>query len=72
MVAGVHYMYMRECWDQVRKSPFVSRYVDWCITVPLQLLECIIILRAAGKATTAARLWKLLGTIVMLAFDFMG
>ena len=34
LVAGVHYMYMREYWVQVHKSP-----VDWCITVPLQMIE---------------------------------
>merc|ERR1712014_445541 len=29
LVAGVHYMYMREYWVQVHKSPIVYRYVDW-------------------------------------------
>merc|ERR1711985_172209 len=32
LVAGVHYMYMREYWVQVHKSPIVYRYVDWTIT----------------------------------------
>jgi len=73
LVAGVHYMYMREYWVQVHKSPIVYRYVDWSITVPLQMIEFNLILKAAGKATTAAGFWKLLlGTIVMLAFGYMG
>jgi len=73
LVAGVHYMYMREYWVQVQKSPIVYRYVDWSITVPLQMIEFNLILKAAGKATTAAGFWKLLlGTIVMLAFGYMG
>merc|ERR1711988_1550346 len=44
LVAGVHYMYMREYWVQVHKSPIVYRYVDWSITVPLQMIEFQIIL----------------------------
>merc|ERR1712176_565729 len=73
LVAGVHYMYMREYWVQVHKSPIVYRYVDWSITVPLQMIEFNLILKAAGKATSSAMFWRLLlGTIVMLAFGYMG
>jgi len=73
LVAGVHYMYMREYWVQVHKSPIVYRYVDWSITVPLQMIEFNLILKAAGKNTTAAGFWKLLlGTVMMLAFGYMG
>merc|ERR1719188_1684886 len=49
LVAGVHYMYMREYWVQVHKTPIVYRYVDWSITVPLQMIEFNLILKAAGK-----------------------
>merc|ERR1719455_47523 len=73
LVAGVHYMYMREYWVQVHASPIVYRYIDWSITVPLQMIEFNLILAAAGKPTTAAGFWKLLiGTVVMLAFGYMG
>merc|ERR1711976_747652 len=73
LVAGVHYMYMREYWVQVHKSPIVYRYVDWSITVPLQMIEFNLILKAAGKDTSAAMFWKLLiGTVMMLAFGYLG
>jgi len=73
LVAGVHYMYMREYWVQVHQSPIVYRYIDWSITVPLQMIEFNLILKAAGKNTTAAGFWKLLiGTVVMLAFGYCG
>merc|ERR1712110_354602 len=73
LVAGVHYMYMREYWVQVHKSPIVYRYVDWSITVPLQMIEFNLILKAAGKATSAGMFWKLLcGTVMMLLFGYMG
>jgi len=73
LVAGVHYMYMREYWVQVHSSPIVYRYVDWSITVPLQMIEFNLILKAAGKATSAAMFWKLLlGTVMMLSFGYLG
>merc|ERR1711912_76503 len=72
-VAGVHYMYMREYWVQVHKSPIVYRYVDWSITVPLQMIEFNLILKAAGKKPSSFSFWKLLiGTVVMLLFGYLG
>merc|ERR1712061_938518 len=73
LVAGVHYMYMREYWVQVHQSPIVYRYVDWSITVPLQMIEFNLILKAAGKPVSAGMFWRLLvGTVAMLAFGYMG
>jgi len=73
LVAGVHYMYMREYWVQVHKSPIVYRYVDWSITVPLQMIEFNLILKAAGKKVSSLMFWKLLlGTIVMLLGGYLG
>merc|ERR1719159_2139303 len=64
---------MREYWVQVHSSPIVYRYVDWSITVPLQMIEFNLILKAAGKATSAAMFWKLLlGTVTMLLFGYLG
>merc|ERR1712217_965348 len=73
LVAGVHYMYMREYWVQVHKSPIVYRYMDWSITVPLQMIEFNLILKAAGKNVSSLMFWKLLvGTIVMLLCGYLG
>jgi len=73
LVAGVHYMYMREYWVQVHKSPIVYRYVDWSITVPLQMIEFNLILKAAGTNASSAMFWKLLcGTVVMLLCGYLG
>jgi bacteriorhodopsin len=47
--------------------------VDWSITVPLQMIEFNLILKAAGKQTSAAMFWKLLlGTVVMLLCGYLG
>jgi len=73
LVAGVHYMYMREYWVQVHKSPIVYRYIDWSITVPLQMIEFNLILKAAQAPVSPMGFWKLLvGTVLMLAFGYAG
>jgi len=73
LVAAVHYMYMREYWVAVGKSPIVYRYIDWSITVPLQMIEFNLILKAAKAPIGAAGFWKLLvGTVAMLAFGYAG
>merc|ERR1712007_110358 len=73
LVAAVHYMYMREYWVAVHGSPIVYRYIDWTITVPLQMIEFNLIIKAAGGKIGAGGFWKLLiGTVVMLCFGFFG
>merc|ERR1712203_1245740 len=73
LVAGVHYMYMREYWVQVHQSPVVYRYIDWTITVPLQMIEFNLILKAAKAPISAMGFWKLLlGTVLMLSFGYAG
>ena len=50
----------------------VYRYVDWLITVPLQIVEFYLIL-VAVTAVTSALFWRLLGaSLVMLVFGFLG
>ena len=39
LVAAIHYYYMRDVWVETGESPIVFRYVDWIITVPLQIIE---------------------------------
>ena len=39
LIAAVHYYYMRDVWVQTGESPTVYRYIDWLLTVPLQMIE---------------------------------
>ena len=72
LVAAVHYFYMREVWVTTGETPTVYRYVDWLITVPLQMIEFYIIL-AAVATVSAGIFWRLLiGTLVMLVAGYMG
>merc|ERR1712048_1401481 len=73
LVAAVHYMYMREYWVAVQGSPVVYRYIDWTITVPLQMIEFNLIIKAAGSKIGAGGFWRLLiGTVAMLVFGYYG
>ena len=70
-VAWYHYTYMREHWANNGESPLVLRYVDWLITVPLQVSEFYLILAAVGAAS-AMLFWRLFGaSIVMLVAGFL-
>ena len=72
LVAGVHYFYMREIWAATGESPTVFRYVDWIITVPLQMIEFYLIL-AACTAVAGGVFWRLfLGSLVMLIGGYLG
>merc|ERR1719174_2775863 len=73
LVAAVHYFYMREFWVQIGTSPILYRYIDWSITVPLQMIEFYLILSAVKPDISAGIFWRLLiDTIVMLASGYAG
>ena len=72
-IAAVHYMYMREYWVVMESSPVVYRYIDWILTVPLQMVEFYLILIAAGAIVSGGSFWRLLvGTIVMIVGGYLG
>jgi len=73
LVAAVHYFYMREFWVQIHSSPILYRYIDWSITVPLQMIEFNLILTAVQPNISSFMFWRLLiGTVFMLAFGYAG
>merc|ERR1711975_203214 len=73
LVAAVHYFYMREFWITIHMSPILYRYIDWSITVPLQMIEFYLILSAVDPSISKGMFWRLLlGTVLMLAFGYAG
>ena len=72
-IAAIHYFYMRGFYvASGGESPVVFRYVDWLLTVPLQIVEFYLIL-AAIAVVRAALFWKLLvASLVMLLGGFWG
>tara|TARA_B100002052_G_C15827065_1_gene573450 strand:+ start:84 stop:782 length:699 start_codon:yes stop_codon:yes gene_type:complete len=75
LVTGIafwHYLYMSNMWFATGESPLALRYVDWLITVPLQIVEFYLILAAVTVVSTGL-FWQLLGaSLVMLLGGFMG
>ena len=75
LVTGIafwHYLYMRGMWADTGASPTVYRYIDWLITVPLQIVEFYLIV-AAVTAVSAGIFWRLLiASIVMLVGGYLG
>ena len=72
LIAAVHYFYMRDVWVATGESPTVYRYIDWLLTVPLQIIEFYLIL-AAIAVVPAALFWRLLvASIVMLVGGYLG
>merc|ERR1712087_39338 len=73
LIAGVHYFYMREYWVIIHMSPIVYRYIDWSLTVPLQMIEFYLILSAVKPDLGKGIFYRLLvGTVVMLLFGYLG
>jgi bacteriorhodopsin len=73
LVAAVHYFYMREYWVLLQASPILYRYIDWSITVPLQMVEFYLILSAVQHDISSMMFYRLLiGTVLMLTFGYLG
>ena len=71
-VAFVNYVYMRGVWVQTGDALIVYRYIDWLITVPLQMIEFYLILSAVRKVSSRM-FWRLLiGSLVMLIGGYLG
>ena len=71
-IAFINYMYMRGVWVQTGDSPTVYRYIDWLITVPLQMIEFYLILSAVRKVSSGI-FWRLLiGSLIMIIGWYLG
>jgi bacteriorhodopsin len=71
-IAAIHYFYMRGVWIDTGDSPTVFRYVDWLLTVPLQIVEFYLILAAIAVVAVSV-FWRLLvASIVMLVGGYLG
>ena len=71
-IAAIHYFYMRGVWISTGESPVVFRYVDWLLTVPLQIIEFYLIL-AAIAVVKSSLFWRLLiASVIMWVAGSLG
>eukprot|EP00392_Amoebophrya_sp_AT5.2_P016987 g17297.t1 len=47
-----HYQHMQDLWEDTKKAPTIYRYMDWLITVPMQVVQFYLI--ALGEAAATA------------------
>ena len=65
---------MRDAWSSALQSGSLTqlRYIDWLVTVPLQIVEFYLILKVVGNVTRGV-FWQLLvASIVMLVGGLLG
>ena len=71
-IAFINYMYIRTLWVETGDAPIIYRYIDWIITMPLQIVEFYLILTAVRKVPIGI-FWKILiGSLVMSVGGYLG
>ena len=71
-IAFINYLYMRNVYLSQGESPILYRYIDWIITMPLQMVQFYLILATVRKVPKSV-FWKLLiGTVVMVLGAYFG
>ena len=71
-IAAIHYHYMGNHWIKYLENPVSIRYIDWFLTVPLQILEFYLILRIHNKIPQNLLYKLLVPSIAMLIFGYLG
>ncbi len=71
-IAALHYMYMRGVWVNKKKSPVAYRYIDWFLTVPLQIVEFYLVLSVDQDVPPSMLVNMLLASLIMITFGFLG
>ena len=71
-IAFIHYMYVRDIWVQTGDAPTVYRYIEWLITMPMQMIVFYLILDAVRKVSSGM-FWRLLiGSLAMVLGGYLG
>ncbi len=71
-ISFVNYVYIRNVWAVTGDLPILYRYIDWFITVPLQVTQFYLILSTVRKVPKKI-FWKLLmGSFTMLLGGYLG
>ena len=76
-IAFFHYLTMRDSSVWAASAPNFDdltslRYVDWLVTVPLQIVEFYLILKVVGKVSSSVFWQLLIASVVMLVGGLLG
>ena len=71
-VAFINYLYVRNVYVSQGEVPILYRYIEWIITMPLQMIVFYLILATIRKVSSGM-FWRLLiGTLVMIIGGYAG
>jgi bacteriorhodopsin len=71
-VAFINYLYLQKVYVSQGEASILYRYIDWIITMPLQMIQFYLILATVRKVPKSL-FWKLLiGTVVMVLAAYLG
>jgi bacteriorhodopsin len=72
LVAGLHYAFASVVWLGTQRMPPGYRYVDWMVTVPLQVIALYFFIRTVAPAPIGL-FWRLLvAAVLMVLARYMG
>ena len=71
-IAAMHYLYMRKVWVDKQISPVAYRYIDWFLTVPLQICEFYLVLSVDEDVPVSFLYTMLSASFIMILFGFLG
>jgi len=71
-IAFINYIHVRGVWVQTGELQIVYRYIEWLITMPLQMIMFYLILAAIRKVSNGM-FWRLLiGSLTMVMGGYLG
>lgn len=72
LVAAVVYFNLSDLWMSQQMAPIIYRYIDWLLTVPMQLTIFYLIVAPLARVSVSL-FWRfVVVTVVMLLAAFMG
>ena len=72
LVATMHYMIATPVWLASHQMPVIYRYVDWLVTVPIQVI-CLYFFIASVAPVPVGLFWRLLvASVAMVLARYMG
>ena len=72
LIAATHYYYMKNIWSNYKINPISYRYIDWFLTVPLQIIEFYLIIKIITYVSNNVFYKLFVCSILMLLFGFLG
>ncbi len=72
IVGSIHYMVASAVWIISQQMPVVYRYVDWMVTVPIQVLSLYFFIRTVAPVSVGL-FWRLIvASIAMILARYLG